>query len=81
MKKDFKNVKIGDTLIWKHIKFDEYVDKYKYEKLFKHIKVLSIKDDFIKTNFGTYSIITCKNQFDSCGCNRFCDCYGKISLL
>lgn len=78
--KNLKSVRIGDTVIWKHIKFDEYIDKYKYEKLYKKVIVRSINNGFIKTNFGTYNIETGKNQFDSCGCNRFCDCYGRITL-
>lgn len=78
--KSLKNVKVGDTLIWKHIKYDEFVNKHKIEKIYKKVTVRFTTEEFIKTDFGTYDIKTGKNQFEACGCNRFCDCYGKVYL-
>lgn len=49
--------------------------------LVKKITILRIQGDVIKTDFGSYSIETGKNIYYSCGCKKFCDCYGQLYLL
>lgn len=49
--------------------------------LVKTIIIERIQGDVIKTNFGSYSIDTGKNIFYSCGCKKYCDCYGQLYLL
>lgn len=48
--------------------------------LVKTITIERIQGDVIKTNFGSYSIETGKNIYYSCGCKKFCDCYGQLYL-
>lgn len=49
--------------------------------LVKTITILRIQGDVIKTDFGSYSLETGKNIYYSCGCKKFCDCYGQLYLL
>jgi len=49
--------------------------------LVKTITIERVQGDVIKTDFGSYSIDTGKNIFYSCGCKKFCDCYGQLYLL
>lgn len=49
--------------------------------LVKTITIERIQGDVIKTNFGSYSLDTGKNIYYSCGCKKFCDCYGQLYLL
>lgn len=49
--------------------------------LVKIITIERIQGDVIKTNFGSYSLETGKNIYYSCGCKKFCDCYGQLYLI
>lgn len=49
--------------------------------LVKTITIERIQGDVIKTNFGSYALDTGKNIFYSCGCKKFCDCYGQLYLI
>lgn len=49
--------------------------------LIKTITIERIQGDVIKTNFGSYALETGKNIYYSCGCKKFCDCYGQLYLL
>jgi hypothetical protein len=49
--------------------------------LVKTITIERIHGGVIKTNFGSYSVETGKNLYYSCGCKKFCDCYGQLYLL
>ena len=73
-------LKVGDTLIWRHKKYNDYVGKVEEDKLIKSVTVKAINDIEIKTDFGDYNIKTGRNTFEACGCKRFCDCYGVLSF-
>ncbi|MFZ2725147.1 MAG: hypothetical protein WAX77_02730 [Methylococcaceae bacterium] len=76
------NIKIGDKLLWQHRLADEFKDEAKSpEQLQRIISVKAIIDNYIKTDFGDYFIHNGFNMDAPCGCNRFCNCYGKVSLL
>lgn len=49
--------------------------------LVKTITVERISGDVIRTDFGSYHLQTGKNIYTSCGCKKFCDCYGQLYLL
>ncbi|MCK9372084.1 MAG: hypothetical protein M0P91_02715 [Sulfuricurvum sp.] len=49
--------------------------------LVKTITVERISGDVIKTDFGSYNLQTGKNIYTSCGCKKFCDCYGQLYLF
>lgn len=51
------------------------------ECLVKTITIERIQGDVIKTDFGSYSLETGKNIYYSCGCKKFCDCYGQLYLF
>lgn len=78
-KEKTKDLKNGDTLIWKHSKYNQLIKKYPKEKLLKEVTIKMINQELIKTNFGSYSLETGKNIFQACGCMRFCDCYGYLT--
>lgn len=50
-------------------------------RLVRRINVLEIRGEVIRTDFGSYALMSGKNMFSPCGCRRFCDCYGQLYLL
>lgn len=73
---------IPSTILWVHSSREKYHRLDPMDScLVRTITVQRIQGDVIKTDFGSYSVHTGKNIFQSCGCKKFCDCYGQLYLL
>ena len=84
MKWDYEKalqLQVGDTVRWRHTKYNTSNSNYDEQKLVKEVCVKAITKTTIKTTFGTYEMKTGRNTFEPCGCMKFCDCYGKLELL
>jgi len=77
-----RRLSAGDRLLWIHTKRSHYssLDPAD-EKLLKTVIVTGMTTDLLLTDFGKYRFSDGKNQFEACGCKRFCDCYGKLYLF
>ena len=77
-----RSLPVPSPILWVHSGREKYhrLDPMD-ECLVKTITIERIQGDVIKTNFGSYSIETGKNIYYSCGCKKFCDCYGQLYLL
>jgi hypothetical protein len=76
------SLSIPSPILWVHTTREKFhrLDPMD-ECLVKTITIERIQGDVIKTNFGSYSLGTGKNIYYSCGCKKFCDCYGQLFLL
>lgn len=76
-----RSLQKGDRLLWIHTKRAHYTSiPSDDEKMIRHVTVTGMTDDLILTDFGKYRIESGKNQYEACGCKRFCDCYGRLYL-
>ncbi|MDD2830158.1 MAG: hypothetical protein PHW18_11345 [Sulfuricurvum sp.] len=72
----------GSSVLWVHSTREKFHRLDSMDScLIKTITIERVQGDVIKTNFGSYSIVTGKNIYYSCGCKKFCDCYGQLYLL
>lgn len=76
--KKLSELKEGDKVKWIHNKYYGYLGKVSPHRLEKILEIKKITENTIETEFGTYYKDTGENIFEPCGCNRFCDCFGKI---
>ncbi|MDD5212651.1 MAG: hypothetical protein PHV62_09580 [Sulfuricurvum sp.] len=72
----------GSSVLWVHSTREKFnrLDPMD-SSLVKTITIERVQGDVIKTNFGSYSLQTGKNIYYSCGCKKFCDCYGQLYLI
>jgi hypothetical protein len=73
---------VPSTVLWVHSTREKFHKLDPMDpSLIKTVTIERIQGDVIKTNFGSYSIDTGKNIYYSCGCKKFCDCYGQLYLI
>lgn len=73
---------VPSTILWVHSAREKFHRLDPMDTcLVKTITIERIQGDVIKTNFGSYSLETGKNIYYSCGCKKFCDCYGQLYLI
>jgi hypothetical protein len=81
-KMTLSTIKVGDYLCWQHRNADELKDFAKSpEQLARIVKVTAVFERYIKTDDGDYFIHNGCNVDAACGCNRFCNCWGKVEPL
>ena len=74
-----QDIRPGDTLLWRHRDAEALKPIAKSARqLERSVVVESICDEYLKTNYGRYSLIDGCNIDTPCGCNRFCSCYGVV---
>ena len=77
-----RSLSVPSSILWVHSTREKFHKLDPMDScLVKKITILRIQGDVIKTDFGSYSIETGKNIYYSCGCKKFCDCYGQLYLL
>ena len=76
-----QQLRTGDKLLWIHTKRAHYTSlPPDDEKLIRELTVTGLAHGYIMTDYGKYRIENGRNQFEACGCKRFCDCYGRLYL-
>ena len=76
-----RTLKEGDTVVWIHDKRHLFPHlSPEHPSLVKKIMIVEIQGDVLRTDFGNYDVSDGKHIFDACGCDRFCDCYGRLYL-
>ena len=74
-------LKAGDVVIWIHDKRHLFPHlKPEHPSLIKTITITEVQGDVLRTDFGNYDVHDGRHLFEACGCDRFCDCYGRLYL-
>ena len=77
-----RSLEAGARLLWIHTKRGHYSSLDPSDaKLVKQVTLTGKTDELLLTDFGKYRLQNGKNQFEACGCKRFCDCYGQLYLF
>ncbi len=76
------SLRVPAKALWVHAARDKNAASAdKIHELVKTVTILDVDEELIRTDFGTYSVKTGKNVFDSCGSKQFCSCYGQLYLF